>query len=286
MEKWIDLHTHTSFSDGMLTPSELVQLAYKKGLSAIAVTDHDCVFGVKEAVNAGERLGITIIQGVELSTVHNGMTIHIVGLFINPDNAPLVNTITTAQNEVMKRNILIFDKLALMGFNDLSIADLQSTFHISTPVRWHISKYLEIKGYATSATEARAKYLGKGKEAYVESTHKELSVYEAISLIHGSGGFAFLSHPKRYKLDDIELSQMMLHYKERGLDGIEAYHFGCTDADTKGLLSFAKTNDLLISGGSDFHGSHSPDRKLGIAYGQERVPYSVLSTLLYMESSD
>jgi hypothetical protein len=284
MEKWVDLHTHTNCSDGELTPTELVCLAMQSGLSAIAITDHDCVFGVEEAIEAGLRLGITIVPGIELSTEYNGITIHIAGLFIDPNNTSLISTITSAQKEVMKRNQIIFDKLALMGFNDLSIEDLQLLLQIKVPVRWHICKYLEIKGYVANVAEAREKYIGKGKMAYVESTHKTLTVYEAISLIHSAGGLAFLAHPNRYGLDDSELAQIMLCFKEMGIDGIETYHSENTVADVKYLLDFAKTNNLLISGGSDFHGFRKPDVKLGIVCGKSKIPHSVLSTLLHVKN--
>jgi hypothetical protein len=282
MEKWIDLHTHTNCSDGELSPTELVNYAKQRGVSAIAITDHDCVDGIKEAVDAGLKHDISVVSGVELSTKYNGMTIHIIGLFIDANNTSLINTTTSAQREVMKRNELIFDKLALTGFDELSIEEMKSLLHINVPVRWHICQYLKIKGYVTSTTEAREKYLEKGKVAYVKSTHKNLSIYEAIQLIHNAGGLAFLAHPKRYGLDDNELLQLIIHCKKMGLDGIETYHSQNTETDVKNLLDFAKMNNLLISGGSDFHGLlRNPDRELGVGYEKSKIPYSVLATLLH-----
>ena len=278
MEKWIDLHVHTFHSDGTLSPSELVRHACEKGLAAIAITDHDFVTGIDEAVEAGKEIGIEVIPGVEYSTKFENKSIHILGLNIDHRNKDIIEIAIAARNDYNEKRKQVISKFEEIGFDGLSWEELQSMNKIK-PTLLHLCEYLVIKGIAGGLLEVKEKYLGKGKAAHVKSSKRELSVPEAVSLIHNAGGIAIWAHPVLCEFEPSELEETAAAFKKMKVDGIEAYQSKHSKTDIQDIIGLAKKYDLLISGGSDYHGNLDTDCELGIVCDAQRIPYSILDKM-------
>ena len=279
MEKWIDLHTHTTHSDGTLSPSELVRYAREMGLAAIAITYHDCISGIDEAVEAGKELGIEVVPGIELSAVYENNTIHMIGLYIDRHNVDLDEITTAARKAHDERCRQIINKLAQFGFHGLSYEELLSKYKTKEPKGPHFCDYLVEKGYVQSVLEAKEKYFDKGKAAYVGPQHSKITIPEAVSLIHNAGGIAIWAHPILGRLEPSELEETAAAFKKMKVDGIEAYHSKYSQTDSLKMIRLAEKHKLQLSGGSDFHGLFEPDRELGIVCGGQRIPYSILDKM-------
>jgi predicted metal-dependent phosphoesterase TrpH len=279
MEKLIDVHTHNSWSDGSYTPSDLVRYAEEKGLADIAITDHECMSGIDEAIKVGNKVGVEVIPGVELSTRYNDKSIHIVGLFIDQHDKGLIETTIAAEKEHYKRCEKIFHKLAQLGFKGMSYKELKTITKVQIPTLPYLCEYMLSKGFVKNISEAKEKYLGKGKAAYAESTYR-LDVSEAVSLIHNAGGIAIWAHPVLCRFEPYELDETVaVLKKEIKIDGLEVYHSAHSQIDSQEMTGLAEKYELLISGGSDFHGRYRPEHDLGIVCGGERVPYAVLDKM-------
>lgn len=277
MEGIIDLHVHSTASDGTCTPAQLVQLAHRAGLCAFALTDHDCTDGIEEALNAAEGSGLEVIPGVELSTEYNGHEIHVVGLYIDRTNAALCRQLKEFRECRDGRNLKMAEKLHEKGF-DISAEALYKAFPDCVLTRAHISRYLVNTGQVSSISEVFDKYIGEGCCCYVE--RMKVSPVEAVRLIHHAKGTAVLAHPCLYrKMSREELMQMITEMKEAGLDAIEALYSCSTPQEEQYFCSVAEQFDLLLSGGSDFHGSNKPDIHLGTGKGSLHVPYSLLEKI-------
>lgn len=279
--KNIDLQCHTTASDGKLTPTELVKLALKRKLKAIAITDHDSVSGIDEAINAAKGKGIEIVPGVEISCDDPGFVdTHIIGLLTDHKNKVLLNLLKKAQKyrERQKRDII--KKFQKLGFN-ISYNEVKEAAkgEIGRP---HIAKIIlkNNLGKVSSIDEIFDKYLAIGKSAYVERKNK-ISVKEAINAIHSARGLAFISHPGVY--DSFDINKFIKYFIKNGGDGIETY---CDYGNSRGRTGFmeshkinkkfqkiAKKLNMSETGGSDFHGRE------GQAFGKLKVPYSVLEKL-------
>lgn len=272
-----DLHTHTTASDGTQRPAANVQMAFDAGLGAIAITDHDTVSGVAEALSAGRELGIEVVPGVEISTVANGQDIHVLGYYIDIHNEQFLQRLASLRDTRDTRNNMIIERLQQLGL-DITMAEvLREVENIKskgdTVGRPHIAAVLLNKGYVSSISEAFDRYLGTGAAAYANPPRIE--PVTAIGWIQEAGGKAVLAHPGIYH--DDALVEAIIH---QGLDGIEVYHSDHTPEEEAKYLSLAQRSGLLITAGSDFHGErggvvfHAPigSRRIGIDVLQSLKP--------------
>ncbi|MFE1628664.1 PHP domain-containing protein [Brevibacillus reuszeri] len=248
MNQQADLHTHTKASDGTCEPAENVRLAKEGGLMALAITDHDTVAGVPEALAAGRELGIEVIPGVEVSSVGRGQDIHVLGYFIPYEDSAFQERLVGLRETRHERNQLLIAKLQELGIP----ITLESVYRRKQGTdknigRPHIAEELIELGIVATIEEAFEKYLGKGAAAYVNPPR--ITPQEAIRLIQDAGGAAVLAHPGLY--DDDELVQELIAF---GLDGIEVNHPDNTEEQRLVYSTWAKEHGLVMTGGSDFHG--------------------------------
>ncbi|MBI3995018.1 MAG: PHP domain-containing protein [Nitrospirae bacterium] len=276
-DRWIDLHTHSTASDGSLTPLELIRYAAEKNLRAMALTDHDCVDGLDEAVAEGERLGIEVIPSVELSADHSGGTMHILGFFVDRRNEGFCGRLRRLQEARRERNPKIIEKLQGQGLK-ITYDEVVSASGGGQVGRPHFAKVLVQKGYVSSMQEAFERYLKKGAPGYVEKFR--FSPQEAISAIHEAGGVAVLAHPfTLYKDTTAAIDPLLAGLSGIGLDGIEVIYSTYSPDQARYYQELADKHHLLPSGGSDFHGAHKPGIDLGIGQGRLKVPFELLEPL-------
>ena len=281
MKTYIDLHIHSTASDGTLTPTEIVQTALKSTKSekdpiVIALTDHDTVAGVseflKEAKKYKER--VTAIPGVEISTNYHGVEIHILGYNVDPENKELLEQLKICRESRDGRNEKIISRLQAEGFQ-ITMEDIKPEDPNETIARPHIAKQLMKKKYVSSVKEAFDKYLAEGRSCYVERIMP--TPQEAIALIRNSGGIPVLAHLMYYKkLNAAEKEVLVSELKEAGLEGIEAYYNTYTPVEEEYVVSLAKQNALLLTGGTDFHGQNKPHISLFTGQGNMEVPEAIL----------
>lgn len=285
MKTYIDLHIHSTASDGTLTPAEVVssamaQAGNTKDPVVIALTDHDTVAGVpefmKEAAKYKDRL--TAIPGVEISTDYNGVEIHVLGYNIDINNAPLLERLKVCRESRDGRNEKIIQKLQEQGF-EITMDDIRPADPNETIARPHIAKQLLKKHYVSSVKEAFDKYLAEGRCCYVERIMP--TPQEAISLIKNSGGIAVLAHLMYYKkLDAAQKAELTAQLKEAGLTGIEAYYNTYTPEEEEFVKSLAKQHALLHTGGTDFHGQNKPHISLFKGQGEMEIPEAILPSFM------
>ena len=256
---FVDLHSHSTASDGSKSPSAVVAAAKSAGLAAIALTDHDTMAGVAEATAAGERVGIRIVPGVELSAVDDDREVHLLGLHIHRPHV-LDDALRTFREARETRARRIVEKLNAIGVA-ISFDDVLARAGDAAIGRPHVARALIDGAWARDSRDAFDRYLGAGRPAYVPK-HK-LSVSDAIALIHAGGGIAILAHPgAEGRRDALE------RYAALGLDGVEVRHPGHTAEDMNRLGALAGFLGLVPSGGSDWHGAADGPRVLGVM----RVP--------------
>lgn len=276
MNKYVDLHVHTTASDGTYEPCELVEYASKKNLSAIAITDHDCISGIKEAKKSSELYNIEIVSGIEFSTKYNNTEIHLLGLYIDENNHSFVNGLNDIVDARNSRNIKMIEKLNNIGIN-ISLQDVIATSNSEVYTRAHFAKAMFQKGYVSSMREAFNKYIGNDGPCYVP--RDKVTPEMAIELVLSCGGVPILAHPTLYNMDLRQLDTLIGELTEIGLLGIEGLYSLYTKSQEKYLKDFADKYDLVISGGSDFHGSNKPNIDLGVGRGNLKIPYSILETI-------
>ncbi|MGI6668556.1 MAG: PHP domain-containing protein [Acetivibrionales bacterium] len=275
MPIYIDLHVHTTASDGSMTPAEIVRYAYEKGLAAVAITDHDTMDGVEQALEEGRKLGFEVIAGVEIS-VDFMPEMHLLGYFLDGHYEPILNTLQDLREKREYRNPRIVSKLNDLGI-EISMSEVDKKAGGSIISRAHIARVLVEKGYVADMEEAFDKYLAFGRKAYVKK--EKLAPDEGIAAIIRSGGIPVLAHPIYLDMTMAQLDNLLGELAEAGLKGIEAYYTDNTASQTEELLQLAKRHSLVATGGSDFHGSFKPEIELGSGRGLLRVPYSVLEQL-------
>ena len=275
----IDLHAHSTASDGSLTPTQLVRHARNLGLRAIALTDHDTIEGNAEAAQAAQRLGVEVVPGVEMSSHYPTGTMHILGYFIDFRNSGLAAELARLQEVRLERNRAIAAKLKDLGI-DIEFEDVLRLAGPKGQVgRPHFARALVERGVVGSIEEAFERYLKKGAPAY--SAKFRLPPAEAISLIRQAGGVAALAHPFTLHLDDDQerLKTLLCELKALGLSAIEA-HYSEHSAEQEALyVAAARQCGLALTGGSDFHGANKEGVELGSGYGRLRVPYRLLEEL-------
>ncbi|MGE5473717.1 MAG: PHP domain-containing protein [Ignavibacteriales bacterium] len=268
----IDLHVHTTASDGTLTPYQLVKHASEKGLSAVAITDHDTIAGIKEAISAGQEFGVEIIPGLEISVDHES-EMHILGYFLKP-SVELENRLKDLRVRRNKRNVKIINKLNEFGF-DISIDEIQNKARHESVGRPHIASVLLSKGYVKSISEAFDVYLAEGRKAYFE--RERISPKEGIDLIKNAGGISVLAHPKYLRQDGVE--DVIASLKEVGLQGIEVYYSMNKKEEIIRYKRIAKRLCLIATGGSDFHGTNKENIEIGCGLGDLRIKYEIIENM-------
>lgn len=276
--KYIDLHVHSNASDGTFSPTQLVEYAKSKHLSAFALTDHDSVSGIQEAMNAAVPYDIQVIPGVELSTEYNNCEVHILGLFIDNNYKPFLKKLKEFNEIRNTRNEKMCTLLQKEGF-DISISHLDEKFGDTVLTRAHFARYLLDKGYISSMKEAFDKYISSGCPCYVPKV--KCTPYEAIEIILKAKGVPVLAHPLLYHFTDAELEELIILLKNSGLQGIEAIYSLNENQDEAKMMALAKKHNLIITGGSDFHGDNKSDIDLGVGRGNLRIPITLLEQFTF-----
>lgn len=279
----VDLHVHSTESDGTLSPEELIYEAKKAGLAAMALTDHDTVSGIAKAAPAAKACGIELIPGIELSTQYRMPTkkgeekeVHVVGLFIDPTHPLLLEKTKEFRECRDNRNVEMIAALQKEGF-DITMESLTAENPDSVITRGNIARYLYNHGQIKSVQEAFEKYIGDGCRCYVGRF--KVTPMEAVELIKQAGGIAVLAHPLLYHLSSVSLQRLVDDLKAVGLDGIEAIYSTYSAGEERLMKKFAADNHLLVSGGSDFHGATKPAIRLGTGHGNLCIPYSILENI-------
>ncbi len=272
----IDLHTHSTESDGTMTPQELMEHAKEAGLSAIALTDHDTIRGLAKARPIAESLGLELIPGVELSTDYQGKEVHVLGYYIDEENKAFLGRLGDFVNGRDRRNEKMVARLREEGF-DITMQGLYDEYPDSVVTRAHFARYLVEHGFVKDRETVFAKYLGDGCRCYVP--REKITPFEAIKLIQLGGGLAFFAHPVLCHMNQQRLRTFIGELKSAGLDGIEAVYSMNTPQDEANMRKLAREYDLLISGGSDFHGSNKPHIQLGTGKGNLCIPYDILAKM-------
>lgn len=254
----IDLHCHSTASDGSYSPKELVKMAEKLGITHFALTDHDTTDGIDEFINT--ESDIKTIPGIEISVEIPKGELHIVGLFIDVNNKELKDMEEEVKYYRIKRNEKMLAGLSKLVKKNVKISDL-----ISNPNgqlgRPHVARYLLKNNVVSSIQEAFDKYLQNG--APLAYKKQQVEVEKALNVIKNAGGLSFVAHPYTLKLSDEELLSLMQKYKKIGLDGIEAFSSHNPEDKKNIYVSIAKDTGLLVSGGSDFHGENGKVSSLG-----------------------
>ena len=272
----IDLHTHSTCSDGTLTPRQLVGLAKSIGLRAVALTDHDTVAGVGEALAAGEEVGIEVVAGVEVSAACPAGSLHILGYYLSPTHPELVAALNRLQDGRAARAPKIVERLRNLGL-EITLAEVRDLTGGQVG-RAHIAQTLVKRGYVASANEAFGRYLRRGRPGYVD--RMRLPPEEVIGVIRQAGGLAALAHPSTLALDQpSDLSALVARLKAMGLEGIEVLSPYHTREMTRMYEEIARGQGLLCTGGSDFHGGLSDHGVLGGTPLGLRFPYALLDGL-------
>lgn len=275
MERYIDLHTHSTASDGSMKPDELVRYAKVKNLAAIALTDHDTIDGLQDAIKEGQKIGIEVIPGVEIS-VDFEPEMHILGYFGGEAYKNIADTLAELRRSRDARNLKMLHKLNEMGFN-ITMEEVEQEAKGEIVARPHFARVLEKKGYVSSMREAFDKYLSSGKPAYFKK--EKLTPVQGIQMIREVGGIPVLAHPIYLYKSPKELDELLGELAGSGLGGIEAVYVDNTEEDTGNLLRLAIKHKLLATGGSDFHGSFKNDIDIGVGRGNLKVPYELLEKL-------
>jgi len=272
----IDLHLHTTHSDGSLPPAEVLALAQKTGVSALAITDHDIVAGIPEAIEAGARLGIEVIPGIEISSRYGENELHMLGYFLDWKDVALSSRLAQLRASRHRRNPRIIEKLNHLGL-DLTYEEVKALASTESVGRPHIARVLMDKGYVQSAKEAFDRYLAKGAAAYVPRELPEPT--EAIAWIRAARGIPVLAHPTWVNESEEGLLRLCDKLKSEGLGGIEVHYSTHKPQQTAQFLNIAQRLNLLVTGGSDFHGLTKPDIEVGVGRGNLKVPEKLLEPL-------
>ena len=276
MSKQIDLHVHSNRSDGSFTPTELVDYALQKGLTAFALTDHDTTDGLAEAIEYGKEKGIEVVPGIEFSTEYESGDIHILGLYIDYEKKEFKERIQAFVDSRVLRNQKMCQNLVNIGV-DISYEALLEAFPDAVITRAHYARYLLDKGYVKSMKEAFVRYIGDHCPCFVP--REKVTPVQAIELILAADGIPVLAHPTLYHMSDRRLEKLVAELKEAGLLGIEAIYPTYSAGEKRQMHALAHKYHLLVTGGSDFHGSNKPKLDLAVGYGGLYVPAFLLDTL-------
>ena len=279
----IDLHIHTTASDGTFTPSEVVAHAIKLKLKAIAITDHDTLAGSSEALKGGISPALDFLTGVEISAAPppcypRSGSFHLLGYSIRLDDSELNQTLEKLQQARKSRNPAIINRLNELGI-PISLDEVSEKAGDAQLGRPHIAQILIKKGVISSIDEAFDQFLGTDKPAYVDKYRVKCS--KAIDAIRGAGGIPVLAHPGLLQCEgDKQLDELIGQLKRMGIQGVEVYYSGHTADQTRLFSELAQRHDLLMTGGTDFHGSIHPDIQMGSGKGNLFVSYELYKKLI------
>jgi predicted metal-dependent phosphoesterase TrpH len=270
----IDLHTHTTQSDGSSSATELIARASSKRARAIAITDHDTVAAIDEARDAAHRCGIEFISGIEISAEYSPGTMHILGYCIDERSVALRDQLGLLRKAREKRNPEIANRLQALGVG-ISYEEVSRAAGNEVVGRPHFARLMVERGYAVSIQDAFDRFLKKGAAAYVEKAR--LSPRDSINLIREAGGVAVLAHPYQLRLSSYAaVDELVAELAGFGLDGIEAIYSRHSPVERAAYSEIATRHGLLVTGGSDYHGSYKPDIDLVTGLGDLEVPYALL----------
>ena len=267
----IDLHVHTTASDGTLSPSEAVVHARRLGLSAIAVTDHDTPAGIPDALAAGRDCGVEVVPGIEVSVDWRGSGIHILGYFIDPGAPSLRHLLNWVTAERRRRNELIAAAMRADGI-DVRLSDLDGGDPASVVGRPHFAAALVARGRADSIDDAFRRFLNKGRAYYRQRAY--IPLRQGLDVIRDAGGKPVMAHPLQYRFAEPELLELVRALADGGVVGMECLYSGYGAAQSDYLKGLAERFGLCVTGGSDFHGARKP-----IEMGTPDVPYELLEAL-------
>ena len=271
-----DLHTHSTFSDGTVAPAEVVRRARDARLVALALTDHDTFDGIDEALDAGARLGVRVVPGIELSLPHAG-TFHMIGLGVDPANARLRAAADLLRDGRGPRNAIIVAKLRALGI-DLTIEEVEAEAGGDVVARPHFARVLLKKHVVGSLQDAFERFLKKGAPAYADRPRVELG--EAVAAVRDAGGSTIVCHPFTLGFDeDDAIVTELRRLAAAGVDAVEVRCGSSTKTEIARWERLGAEAGLLPSGGSDFHGDNKPDLKVGVGRGRLRVPVEWLDAL-------
>ena len=267
----IDLHTHTTASDGTLTPAEAVVHARLRGLSAVAITDHDTPAGIPEALEAGLACGVEVIPGIEVSVDYKGRGVHILGYFIDPAAPSLRHLLQWVVAERRRRNEEICAAMRADGI-DITLHDLGGDDPESVIGRPHFAAALVERGYASDLNDAFRRFMNRGEIYYRKRSY--IPLRQGLRVIRDAGGKPVMAHPLQYRLDESELLELIETLRAGGIVGMECLYSQYDADQTDYLKGLAARYGLCVTGGSDFHGTRKP-----IEMGVPDVPYELLDAL-------
>ncbi len=279
----IDLHIHSTASDGTLTPSEIMAMAVRLGLKAIAITDHDTISGSAAAIANGIPRSLAFLTGIEISAASppgypSRSSVHVLGYGIDLFDASINRLLTVLKTSRENRNPKIIERLNTMGM-DVTMAELSQIVGDATAGRPHIAQLMVSRGLADSISDAFIRFLGKNKPAYVEKYRVPMK--DAIETIKKAGGVSVLAHPYLVDLADPDsFEPFLLTLTDMGLEGIEAIYPEHSEAATAQYRQLALKHNLLITGGTDFHGANSPTIRMGSGDDNFHVPYPLYENLM------
>jgi len=277
----IDLHCHSSFSDGSKTPEELVALAEAAGLTALALTDHDTTDGLDRFMSAGKNSSVETLLGIELSAEFGEATLHILGYGFDPSNEALQKALEWVREGRSERNFQILEKLNTLGY-DITFEEVRSHSADDLIGRPHIAAALIEKGHFKHKDKIFKQLLGKNCAAYVD--RRRLKPAECLDVIRAAGGISVIAHPGQMKLTRNKLRRLVKKLKKQGLGGLEVWHSSHPEHQAKAFEQICKDFDLIATGGSDYHGDLTPDLSLGTGFGNLCIPDEVLEKLVPCKS--
>lgn len=284
----IDLHVHSNCSDGSFTPRELVEYALNHDISAFALTDHDTVSGLDEAIACAKELSgkvceknpngktVEVVPGIEFSTEYEGRDVHIVGLFIDYKSEVFKQHISVFVSSRENRNEKMCALLREHGI-EVTYKQLKAAFPNAVITRAHYARFLLENGYVKSMNEAFDRYVGDHAPCFIP--REKVTPEQAVDLILAVGGVPVLAHPILYGMSSARLEKLVSILTDAGLVALEAIYASYSVADTHEMQTLARRYGLLISGGSDFHGSNKPGLSFGTGYGSLYLHESILETL-------
>lgn len=273
---FIDLHVHSNASDGTLTPTQVVEYALLKGLDAIALTDHDTVDGLEEAVLAAQGTSLELIPGIEMSCIYEGTEIHLLGLYIDRFSQALADGLLRIRSIRDLRNEEMLVQFQKDGF-PLTWEDLRDGNPNAVITRAHFARALTARGCTKNIKQAFDRYLRYGGRY---CCRREITTPEQVlSILTAAGAFPVIAHPIQYHMGYSRLDEMILRLKPLGLKGIEVYHSSHSQYESGKLKEMAKRHQLLPTGGSDFHGSNKPDIDIGTGRGGLRLSHLLLKPI-------
>jgi len=274
---YVDLHLHTTASDGVMSPSEIVRYAKAKGLQAIAITDHDTIEGLEEGLSEGKRIGFEVIPGIEISAGHSPGSMHLLGFFLDIDHPLLNERLGYLQKARAERNPKIAEKLNQLGV-DLTYDEVLKVSGGGQVGRPHFAQVLLDKGYVRSFQEAFERFLKKGAPAYVDKFR--FTAKEALHFISEARGIAVLAHPNTLGMSRYsELENLLLQLVEEGLRGLEVYYPEHSASEVAQYKTLAERYGLLMTGGTDYHGIEKNGLDIGVGRGTMKLPYSIVEDL-------